>query len=106
MATGKSIETNGATLQAVQNELHSLDALAQEAQEIIQASTRSIALWLSLPDSAERRGHMLSLCHIIEQHASDVRNTVNATAEMFGANFRDEAREEQRRRFRAAVAAN
>lgn len=99
----KSIEANEAAIKDIQSELYSLDCLVQNAEEVVKASTRSIALWLAQPDSVEAREHMLSLCHIIEHHAFDVMNTVNATAEKFGANFSDDKDYEQRRRVRAAV---
>ncbi len=102
MAKYESIQVTDETIKSVQTGLRDLDCLTQNAQETIQTATRSIALWLTQPDSADRRQHILNLCELIEYHAMDVMNCVNATAEKYGANFRDVEREAQSDRMRAA----
>lgn len=100
---GVSLEPTAANIEKLKVELNWIDGLAQESEEQISALADAIRALLTQPDTGGMRSSIDALCQLIKDKSFDLMNTINSTAENYGANHTDEATSALATRFREAA---
>ena len=103
MATFKCIEATPESMRHAQNAFNEIDCMVQDSTQKIDAAVAVIRVLLKEPDSVAMRQNIKALCKIICYHTVDVKNYVNAEAEIWSADYVDQKSDEEDDLIAAAV---